>query len=135
MKYCSKCGSQLADGVAFCPNCGTKVDAPAQPTYQSAQPTYQSQPTYQYQPQPTYQTAQPATNGVAIAALIFAFFFNLVGLILGCVGLSKSKELNGAGRGMSIAAIVISIISMVIGLIVSIIYIAAIAAGAVAYMS
>jgi len=129
MKYCSNCGSQLADGVAFCPNCGTKVDAPAQPTYQSAQPTYQ------YQPQPTYQAAQPATNGVAIAALIFAFFFNLVGLILGCVGLSKSKELNGAGRGMSIAAIVISIISMVIGLIVSIIYIAAIAAGAVAYMT
>lgn len=25
MKYCSNCGSELKDGSAFCPKCGTKV--------------------------------------------------------------------------------------------------------------
>lgn len=92
MKYCSKCGGQLADGVAFCPNCGAKVDAPAQPTHQAA---------------------QSATNGFAIAGFVCSFFFILLGLIFGCVGLSKSKQLNGNGKGLAIAAIVISIIKLV----------------------
>lgn len=28
--FCSKCGTPIPDGCTFCPNCGTKVDPPAQ---------------------------------------------------------------------------------------------------------
>ena len=31
MAFCSKCGTEIAEGVAFCPNCGTPTAAPAQP--------------------------------------------------------------------------------------------------------
>ena len=32
MKYCSKCGAQMDDSLAFCPNCGTPVSAPVAAT-------------------------------------------------------------------------------------------------------
>ncbi len=40
MSYCSKCGSPLQAGVAFCPSCGTKVAAAsaAEKTYVSDNP-------------------------------------------------------------------------------------------------
>lgn len=66
--FCTKCGSQFADGSAFCPNCGAPVNAapeqpvqPEQPVYQ--QPVYQ-QPVYQQPAQPQYQQPyQPAPAG------------------------------------------------------------------------
>ena len=40
MKYCSHCGKQIADDVAFCPYCGTNVVgdtyAPVQPVQSSS---------------------------------------------------------------------------------------------------
>ena len=53
MAFCTKCGTQMADGTAFCPSCGT-AQSPQQPVYQ--QPVYQ-QPPYQQPPyqQPPYQ--------------------------------------------------------------------------------
>ena len=64
--FCRNCGKNLDDGVAFCPGCGTAVQAPPaqepapqQPVYQQPapqQPVYQQsvpvQPAYQ---QPVYQ--------------------------------------------------------------------------------
>lgn len=51
MKYCTNCGKQIDDGIAFCPYCGGQ-----QPQVQ------QSQPQQQYQPQ------GPGQNGPASAA-------------------------------------------------------------------
>ncbi len=71
---CPKCGSPIAEGSAFCTNCGTNLvvnpqQQYAQPQQQYAQPQQQqyaqpqqqySQPQQQYtQPQPQQQYAQP----------------------------------------------------------------------------
>ena len=108
MKTCPKCGAQ-ADGI-FCLNCGAAVNsepAAAAPASTSAgndfkeksfgaapqQPTYTApqQPTYQAPQQPYYpqQPVQPEKPGMATAAIVFAFLFPLVGLILGIVGKKK----------------------------------------------
>jgi hypothetical protein len=54
------------------------------------------------------------SNGVATAAIIFAFIMPLVGFILGIVGVSKSGNAGGKGKGLSIAAIIISILIPII---------------------
>lgn len=64
MKYCTNCGTPLADDATFCPQCQPAGNAPQQeeinaPQYQQVQ---YSQPQYQYQQtayqQPQYQQAQ-----------------------------------------------------------------------------
>jgi hypothetical protein len=69
---------------------------------------------YGYPPQPQQ------ANGFAIAGLIFSIvgfcvpvLSGLVGLILGIVGLSKSRNPNVGGKGLSVAAIVIGILTIV----------------------
>ena len=66
--FCTKCGNQFADGSAFCPSCGTPVQAaPQQPVYQQpVQPQYQ-QPVYQQPVQPQYQ--QPAPQAAPAGAM------------------------------------------------------------------
>lgn len=64
---------------------------------------------YQYQP-----PQKKGENGMAIAGLVLAFFFPLVGLILSCLGLKQSKTMDDEGRGISIAGIVISSIGLVV---------------------
>ena len=55
------------------------------------------------------------TSGVAIAAIIFAFLFPLVGLILGIIALTQIKKNHEGGKGLAIASIVISVVIMVVG--------------------
>ena len=55
-------------------------------------------------------TDNPA-RGLGIAAIVFAFVFSLLGLILGLVARSQSKKA-GFGNGPATAAIVISIVSI-----------------------
>ena len=45
MAYCTKCGTQVADGVKFCTSCGSPMGAAQQP-----QPQPQPQQTYTQQP-------------------------------------------------------------------------------------
>ena len=62
MKFCKKCGNQLADHASFCPKCGSMVEKEA-PVSQPAAPIYQQAaaqdvPTYaQPAPQPVYAQA------------------------------------------------------------------------------
>ncbi|MBI2798486.1 DUF4190 domain-containing protein [Candidatus Saccharibacteria bacterium] len=76
---------------------------------------------------PPAQPAAPATpaaasarktNGVAIAAIILAILFPLVGLILGIVALSQIKKSGEGGKGLAVASIVISIVIMIGGLLI-----------------
>jgi general secretion pathway protein G len=75
---------------------------------------------------PAAPVAAPNTSGLAIASLICAILgcTAIVGLILGFVALSKIKASRGqlTGRGLAIAAIVISVIMMllaVVGIVLS----------------
>ncbi|MGY6497691.1 MAG: DUF4190 domain-containing protein [Microcella sp.] len=78
-------------------------------------------------PPPTYsQPAQPAVNPgqtLGIVALILAFFFQLLGLILGIIALNQSKKV-GMKNGLAVAAIWISVVLMVLGIIAWILFFA-----------
>ena len=56
MKFCTKCGQQLADETAFCPACGCKT---TEPTAAPAPSPVPQQPVMQQPVQPTF-VQQPA---------------------------------------------------------------------------
>jgi len=70
MAICQKCGIQVVEGTAFCPNCGAPLAQPQQapqyqqpPQYQPPQQQYQQAP--QYQPPvapPPYQPVAPVVD-------------------------------------------------------------------------
>ena len=57
------------------------------------------------------------TNGLAIGALVCAFLFPLVGLILGIVAKGQIKKTGQAGGGLATAAIVIASIFLVLAVL------------------
>lgn len=65
---------------------------------------------------PVAKPAGTKTSGLAIAAIILAFLFPLIGLILGIVALSSIKKSGEKGRGLAIASIVVSLLIMLSGI-------------------
>ena len=134
---CKNCGATLQDGMAFCTNCGCKIEAPApqpaQPQYQQqAQPQYQqqAQPQYQQQPQyqpqyqqPVYQSQsagpQPSTLAFGILSLVLCWI-PILGIIFAAIGRSKGKNYVRSG-GQLTGASKVGFILCVPGLIFSII--------------
>ena len=70
MAFCSKCGSQVNDGIAFCPQCGAAIGAAAPP------------PPYPPQYPPQYPV-QPAAGGLQenVAGLLCYLLGWLTGII------------------------------------------------------
>lgn len=124
-RFCPNCGAPLASSQNTFPGndafsqSGNSFDRQqsgrtsgqpfGQPTGQSqggytpwGQQPYQGQPQY-IRPEPVPQTS----SGLAIGALICAFLFTILGLILGCMGLSRYPQGN-SNRTMCVVAIVIS---------------------------
>lgn len=124
-RFCPNCGAPLASSQNTIPGndafsqSGNSFDRQqsgrtsgqpfGQPTGQSqggytpwGQQPYQGQPQY-IRPEPVPQTS----SGLAIGALICAFLFTILGLILGCMGLSRYPKGN-SNRTMCVVAIVIS---------------------------
>lgn len=124
-RFCPNCGAPLASSQNTFPGndafsqSGNSFDRQqsgrtsgqpfGQPTGQSqggytpwGQQPYQGQPQY-IRPEPVPQTS----SGLAIGALICAFLFTILGLILGCMGLSRYPKGN-SNRTMCVVAIVIS---------------------------
>lgn len=96
------------------------------PSYQPGDAGQYGQPGYG---QPGYGGPTP-TNGLAIAALILGIlallsFFTIFGgillgllaIVLGAMGVSKAKQLNGSGRGLAIAGIVTGVIAGLLSLL------------------
>lgn len=125
--------------------------AAAQQAQQAAQQNPQSQPPYQtYQPQnggynpqyggqynqPPYQNFQPnvqpisPNNGMATASLIVGIVSliccglpaGIVAIILGAIGLSKSKTMCGNGKGMAIVGIILGVVSIVFSIAMLVLY-------------
>lgn len=132
--FCSQCGSQQDDSARFCGSCGTAVSAAAAPA-PPAQGAPAAPPASQLaHPAPAYGYAPPpATSGTAVAALVLAFFFPVVGLILGYVAKNEIRNSGGTrgGDGMATAAIALGWIFTA----VAIIWIIVVAAGASSYYS
>jgi hypothetical protein len=75
-----------------------------------------AKPTEQPVAAPVAPPAGTKTSGMAIASLILAFLFPLIGLILGIVALSSIKKSGEKGKGLAIAGIIISIVIMISGI-------------------
>ncbi len=56
----------------------------------------------------------PATNGIAIAALILVFVFYPLGIILGRVARRQIKRTREGGRGLATAALVIGYLQVAV---------------------
>lgn len=106
MKYCRKCGAQLADDDTYCYFCGANLEE-QQKEAEKERPTFSDQSYYEDK----YE--KPETNGVALAGFVFSFISPLIGFILSIVGLNKAKQLRGVGRGYAIAGIIISVVSFI----------------------
>lgn len=119
--FCEKCGTEVAEGINVCPNCGTLVEEPAQPNV--PQPAY-SAPAQPYEPQPVNgaPAEKPATpgKGLAIAGMILGIISLLcfpavtgtLGIIFGAVAKSK-----GCKSGMATAGIVCGVIGIALWLL------------------
>lgn len=67
MAFCRNCGNELGEGVQFCANCGTPVEAQAQPTQQTQEPqeAQQTQQTQAEQIPAEQVTVAPAADDVS----------------------------------------------------------------------
>ena len=69
--------------------------------------------------QPVNNQQIKQTNTPAIVGLVLAIFqFNIISLIVSLIGLSKSKQLNGEGRGIAIAGIALSVIQIIFAIFI-----------------
>lgn len=112
--YCYNCGSELSDKAVICPNCGTVVNEQA---LRQAYEARDRQQQAQAQTAPQSQPAASPTNVLAIVGFVLSFFIGIAGLVCSCIGLSHSKKMNGKGKGLAIAGIVIGCVSIVCNLI------------------
>ena len=117
-KFCSNCGAEVSDGFAFCEKCGTPVQAP-----ENQAPSYNAP---QYAP-----AAKQDSNGMAIGGFVCSLvglllccggIVSIIGLVLSIIGLSKSKQMNGSGKGLAIAGIIIGALGAVATIFTIILY-------------
>ena len=99
--------------------------------WQPEQP-YAGSPYGQQSPYP-YQQQSRGYNVLAIVSLVLAFFFSIVGVILGFISLSQIKRTGEQGRGLAIAAIIVGCAEIVLGIIFAIIFFALFANAAANY--
>lgn len=126
--FCSKCGTQLAQGAAFCAGCGNPTATPATSVQASAPEYATGQFQNQFQQQGFAQT--PSAAGLAVAAFVVSLFFPFIGLFIGYAARKEIRMSNGAkgGQGFATAAIAIGWIFTILGIILIGVYVAYFAA-------
>jgi hypothetical protein len=153
-RFCPGCGKDRVPGASFCSGCGrslarerdtassTQGQSPPPPPSPSPDrmiPPAQAPPPSQdippitdstygastgYRVASNYQSPAGTTNGTAIAALIFAFLFWPVGIILGHIARSTIRRTGERGEGLALAALIISYIWGAVVIIVIIVAVA-----------
>lgn len=119
--FCSNCGREIGENVAFCPNCGQAVDVKQTASHVESMP-------YEY----TAEPVKSGTDGYAIASLILGILaficLPIIGAILAIVFGNKSMRENGhntmanVGKILGIVALVLGIIGVVIVIIVVVVF-------------
>lgn len=84
--FCKNCGSQIDDKAVVCPHCGVATN------------NYDT----------NYTPKSDKTNVMAIVGFILSFFIAIAGLICSIIGYKKAAELDGKGKGLALAGIIIS---------------------------
>lgn len=119
-RFCAKLN--ISDRCAFCGNrlIGTQSSLTNLLTYDTELSSENELPKEENDIVATVQSSpvqieQKKSNALAIIGFVFSFFgaYSIFGLILSIVGLIKSKNLDGKGKGFSIAGIVISLLMIV----------------------
>jgi len=80
MAFCANCGSQVADGAGFCPNCGKATGQTG-----AAAPPVPPPPAQQAAPPPNYQAAPaaaPLADNIAGMLAYFTFIPAIIFLVL-----------------------------------------------------
>jgi hypothetical protein len=67
--------------------------------------------------QPPAANSQAPFSGLAIAAFVVAFFFSLLGLILGIVALVRIGRTGMRGRGLALAAVILGAVFLIFQII------------------
>ncbi|MGN0114888.1 MAG: DUF4190 domain-containing protein [Acutalibacteraceae bacterium] len=128
-QYAAQQAAAQQNQQQFRPQNGANVQPGGQynPQYNPQQP-YQQPPMYQnFQPnvQPVVQNNSMATASLIVgivANVCCGFPAGIVALILGIIGLSKSKTMCGNGKGMAIAGIILGAVSIVWSIAAMVIY-------------
>ena len=103
--FCLNCGTQLPDGIKFCPNCGAKVDQ--QPIQQPApQPAYTQQPADYQQPAHAAGTStKKSPVGLIVAAVaVIAIVIIVAVMAIGHIGPFASGGGTGSGASSDASA-------------------------------
>lgn len=142
--FCTNCGKELNEGVTVCPYCGEHTDdldaqsaAPSETadapfgvyTAEGTQPAQTDAAEYgEQQSSDTLTDTQNVpqkkpVNGIAVAGLILSVLFAPLGLVLSIIGLVRSKKMDGEGRKLGIAGIVISVLVIVCVIVFIVLYV------------
>ena len=119
MAYCTKCGTQVAEGVKFCTSCGTPMGVAQQPQPQQTytQQPYQQPPYGQPYPQSAY-TEEPISTGsyMLMFLLMMIPIVNLLCLIVWACGGSNKKNKVNLSRAMLFWMLIGAVIGGIIAL-------------------
>ena len=116
--FCSKCGTQNAEGAGYCTKCGVQLN--------SASPISTPAPVYTpVSPPPPYPTTERRTSGLAIASLILGILgISLLAIIFGAIALNQmGKDPNLSGKGMAIAGLILGIVWIVVSVVLALLLI------------
>jgi flagellar basal body-associated protein FliL len=104
--FCFNCGTPIEEGLAFCPKCGAKIQAPEIPTAPASQTPQQNQTQYaafQPQMQTAYQGQTPpakkSKRNIAIVAVIVVVAVAIM-MIIAAAAISSGRNTNGGGGGL-----------------------------------
>lgn len=90
-KYCNNCGKAMDSDATFCVECGSHNTG-----------------TYEGNKRESFISGEMNNNPMALMGLILSIFVPIVGLPISIIGLKKSKELDGQGKGFAVTGIIIS---------------------------
>ena len=116
MKHCKHCGAQLADDDTYCYFCGANLEEETEKV--EAKPFDSYGDNYNN----NYVHYHNQTNTLAVVGFVMAFLSPIVGLVLSILGLNRAKMMNGLGRKMAVAGIIVAIANFVITFVIYFLY-------------
>lgn len=131
-KFCTDCGSEIRDGIAFCTNCGAKAEqaAPAPQKMPEITPTPRpapqpaATPAPQYTPAPQPKAEIPADKAVSTGTffgLMFLFSLPILGWLI-CLIVAfaaKNQNIRHFARAMLIWLVIALVVGALIGLAIN----------------
>lgn len=133
-QYCPACGTKIEGDSKLCTTCGYSLEAKTNSQVNNQNNNQPNNTNYDINNNfTTYEGVKASTanqNGMAIAGLVTSILslvlccgsISLISLILSIVGMNKAKELDGAGKGLALAGLIVSIFGMLMFLFLMLIW-------------